>query len=207
MIEDKKNYWEKEYNFLIKHNSLNNTNNLPWDIKKHDKNLEDILNYYKIKEGKILEIGCGTGNDIIFLCKKGFEVVGIDISKTAIDICKKNIHFNNVKFLVGDINLDLPNEKFDLIYDRGCLHGNPELIETIFLKFKKILNEKGKVIIISSNSNSEKSNYAKPPILDLKKLIISCENFFKIKIIEEIIFELSEGYQSVLGYLIVLEKK
>jgi len=206
MIEDKKNHWEKEYNYLIKHKSNNNTNNLPWDIKKHDKNLEEVLNVYDIKKGKILEIGCGTGNDINFLCKKGFDVTGMDISEEAINISIKNNNFKNVKFIVGDINSDLPNEKFDIIYDRGCLHGNPELIENIFFKFEKILNNYGKIIIISSNSNSKGNDYATPPLLNMKELILHSDKFFRIKLIKEIHFELSEGYENVLGYLIVLEK-
>jgi len=208
MIEDKINFWEKEYNNLNNHISMNNTNNLPWDINKHDKNLEDTLNIFNIKKGNVLEIGCGTGNDINFFCKNSFNVTGIDISKTAIQkTYEKYKFFKNLKLIVGDINNDLPNDKFDLIYDRGCLHGNPELIKNIFKKFYNILNNQGKIIIISSNSNSQETKYASPPKLNLIDLILSCNEYFKIKLLKEITFELSEGYQSVLGYLIVLEKK
>ena len=137
MIRDKKNHWEREYKKEVNYVSKDNSNNWPWDIKKHDKNLEDIITEYNITKCKVLEIGCGTGNDINYLCKKGFDVTGMDISKNAIDIAEKNNQqHKNVKFLVGDINEDLPKERYDLIYDRGCLHGNPELISDIFPKFK-----------------------------------------------------------------------
>jgi len=205
MIEDKKNHWEREYKKDVNYISKNENNNWPWDIKTHDKNLEDILTEYNISKCKVLEIGCGTGNDINYLSKKGFDVTGMDISQTAIDIAKRNNQ--NAKFIVGDINEDLPNEKYDIIYDRGCLHGNPELISNIFNKLSNILNEKGKIIIISSNSNSEGNQYATPPKLDIKDLINHCDKDFKVLLIKEVIFQLADGYEDVLGYSVLLEKK
>jgi SAM-dependent methyltransferase len=208
MIEDKKYHWEKEYQKEVKYISKNNNNNWPWDIKTHDKNLENILLEYSITKGKIIEIGCGTGNDINFLCSKGFDVLGMDISETAIDISEKNNqHHKNVKFIVGDIDTDLPDEKFDIIYDRGCLHGNPELISSIFPKFYSILNNKGKIIIISSNSNSKDNNYATPPKLNIKNLIHYSDEGFKVLLIKEVVFQLADGYEDVLGYSILLERK
>ena len=41
--------------------------------------------------GKIIDIGCGTGNFSIKLAKKHYEVVGIDISKNMLDIARKKV--------------------------------------------------------------------------------------------------------------------
>ena len=208
MIRDKKNHWEREYKKEVNYVSKDNSNNWPWDIKTHDKNLEDIITEYNIAKCKVLEIGCGTGNDINYLCKKGFDVTGMDISQNAIDIAEKNNQqHKNVKFLVGDINEDLPKERYDLIYDRGCLHGNPELISDIFPKFYATLEEKGKIIIISSNSNSQGNQYATPPKLNIKNLIHYSDDGFKVLLIKEVIFKLADGYEDVLGYSVLLEKK
>ena len=208
MIEDKKNHWEREYKKDVKYVSKNDSNNWPWDIKTHDKNLENILTEYNINKGRVLEIGCGTGNDINFLCSKGFDVTGMDISQNAIDIAEKNNqHHNNVKYIVGDINEDLPKDKYDLIYDRGCLHGNPELISSIFPKLFEILNDNGKILIISSNSNSKGNDYATPAKLNIRHLIHYSDDGFKVLLIKEIPFQLADGYEDVLGYSVLLEKK
>ena len=39
-------------------------------------------------KGKVLDIGCGAGRHSLHLQKKGFEVLGIDVSPLAIKICK-----------------------------------------------------------------------------------------------------------------------
>ena len=49
-----------------------------------------INHYQKIKQGgKVLDIGIGQGRNSFFLLDKGFKLEGIDPSKAAIDILKK----------------------------------------------------------------------------------------------------------------------
>ena len=38
-----------------------------------------------IKSGKVLDIGVGEGRNALFLAKQGFEVLGIDILKEAVN--------------------------------------------------------------------------------------------------------------------------
>lgn len=62
-----------------------------------------------LKKGKVLDIGFGLGNDALFLSKKGFDVLGIDISETAKQKAEKNISSpdQKVEFRVTDIELHL----------------------------------------------------------------------------------------------------
>lgn len=69
-----------------------------------------VAEYWEhLKKGKALDIGFGLGNDSLFLSKKGFEVLGIDISETARQKAEKNIsNINqNIQFKTGDIELHL----------------------------------------------------------------------------------------------------
>lgn len=94
-------------------------------------NFMRLLNKEKIYKGKILEIGCGNGRDIIYLAQHGYNVVGIDITPRAIALAKKNkkdflknkIQNRNLKFVVADAeNLPFPDSYFDGIYSIGVLH-------------------------------------------------------------------------------------
>ena len=52
-----------------------------------------IANKYKKKDKKrlkILEVGCGTGANLSFFIEEGFNTYGIDGSKVAIKLAKKN---------------------------------------------------------------------------------------------------------------------
>lgn len=87
---------------------------------------------------KVLDIGCGGGNNAKFLAENGFDVYGIDGSETAIKICKKRFKEWNLKgnFIQGDfLKLPYKDNFFDLIIDRESLYAN------CFATIKKTIEE------------------------------------------------------------------
>jgi 2-polyprenyl-3-methyl-5-hydroxy-6-metoxy-1,4-benzoquinol methylase len=56
----------------------------PWDIGKPDFNLIETVTIKAIEPCKALDIGCGTGDNSIWLSQHGFQVTGVDISEMAI---------------------------------------------------------------------------------------------------------------------------
>lgn len=44
--------------------------------------------FIKPKIGNMLDFGCGTGAHLQYFASKGFDIYGVDTSKTAIDLCK-----------------------------------------------------------------------------------------------------------------------
>jgi len=74
---------------------------------------------------KILEIGCGAGNNLWPLAKEGFQVYGIDGSKTAINLAIQQFNEYGLigRFYQQDFTDEYPfeNDFFDLVIDRGAL--------------------------------------------------------------------------------------
>ena len=73
---------------------------------------------------KILEIGCGAGNNLWFAAREGFSVTGIDGSASAIEFACKRFAADGLKgdFHVGDfINLPFQDNSFDIVIDRAAL--------------------------------------------------------------------------------------
>ena len=56
-------------------------NDTPWDIGQADFNLVRMITSTPIKSCKALDIGCGTGDNAIWLARHGFEVTGIDAAE------------------------------------------------------------------------------------------------------------------------------
>ena len=97
----------------------------PWDIGKPDFNLIQTVTTTPIKPCKALEIGCGTGDNAIWLSQQNFQVVGIDASETAIDKAKEKALKANATctFLVGDfLTTRIEKAPFVFAFDRGCFH-------------------------------------------------------------------------------------
>ena len=91
----------------------------------------------------IIDVGCGTGYlDILLAQKSDFNIVGVDISKNALNIAKKEVKDNDLKhkinFVKGDVyNLPFKNGAFDIAVSTGYgsagtyLNGTEEVIRTV----------------------------------------------------------------------------
>lgn len=92
-----------------------------------------FLNLENVKGKRILEVGCGMGTDAVKFAEAGAEVVCIDLTPAAIELCKKNFEVRGLsaEFYCGNIEeLDtlLPSsylESFDIVYSFGVLHHTP----------------------------------------------------------------------------------
>jgi SAM-dependent methyltransferase len=76
------------------------------------------------KTGRVVELGCGTGPILRWICRKNFGGLGIDVSKTAIAMAREQSKGLNVKYKRADIcRIDVATiGKFDLAIDGHCLH-------------------------------------------------------------------------------------
>ena len=69
---------------------------LGWELGKPRPILVEFFEKGLIKKGKALDLCCGAGTNTIYLAKNGFDVTGVDISSTAIEIAKQKAHHANV---------------------------------------------------------------------------------------------------------------
>lgn len=101
------------------------------------------LNYFRgirdLKRKKILEFGCGLGQNIYGLSKLGVDVSGYDISKFSLDFCKKK----GIK-TISDMK---KAKKFDVIFSRHVLEHVRDPFETLEM-LKRHLNKNGLLILI-----------------------------------------------------------
>lgn len=97
--------WENYYSTLRR---------LPMRLKKPVPFVVDVLptfKRYKIK--RVLDLGCGAGRHCIFLGKNGFDVVGVDVSRSALRMATEWVRkerLTNVAFVRGTMT-SLPFNK------------------------------------------------------------------------------------------------
>jgi SAM-dependent methyltransferase len=75
---------------------------------------------------RVLDMGCGGGWTSVFLAKRGYTVVGQDISQDMIDLANANAERQgitaNASFLCRDYEGGAPAELFDAVLFFDCLH-------------------------------------------------------------------------------------
>lgn len=97
----------------------------PWDIGSPQAALVRLADAGDIRS-PVLDAGCGTGENAIFLANRGFEVVGVDHAPTAISRAQAKAAergLASVSFVVGDaFELDRIGRRFATAIDWGLYH-------------------------------------------------------------------------------------
>ena len=94
----------------------------PWDIPKPQQALVDVADQI---HGRVLDSGCGTGENALFFAARGCDVTGFDFVQAAIDRAKEKATARGLSamFMVKDsLTLSEWNEQFDCIIDSGVFH-------------------------------------------------------------------------------------
>lgn len=96
---------------------------------------------------KVLEVGCGAGNNLWFFAKEGFDTTGIDGSASAVKAARARIEHEGLKakLIVGDFSrLDFDDATFDFVLDRGSINHNRRAgIEAAFGEAARVLKPGG----------------------------------------------------------------
>ncbi|MBI4670381.1 MAG: methyltransferase domain-containing protein [Chloroflexi bacterium] len=102
------------------------TGKTPWDTNITPPELVQLIEHEHFPRGRVLELGCGTGTNALYLAQRGFQVVGIDFASRAIDAARRKAKAAHaqIEFRRADVLAPGPFEHpFDLILDIGCFHG------------------------------------------------------------------------------------
>ncbi len=95
-----------------------------WDTGISPPELIEFINEHQ--PGRAIDIGCGTGTNVITLAKAGWGVTGVDFVPRAIRKAKQKLKNAGVQVevRVGDATqLNGINGPFDLALDIGCFHS------------------------------------------------------------------------------------
>ena len=109
------------------------------------------------KQARILDVGCGTGRHSIELAKRGYSVLGIDLSYSMLEKARQKANLENldIVFLQQDARTLKFKQEFDLVI-MLCEGGFP-LMETYEMNFEILksasnaLKDRGKFIFTTLN--------------------------------------------------------
>jgi len=159
----------------------------------------------------ILEIGCGSGNNLEFLAKLGHNVYGIDASKEIIKIAKKKFLEQNLdgNFTQSEFTkLPYDDNFFDLIIDRASIcHTDIQNAEIAINSCNRVLKP-GSVMYSTLFTNFNSFKATKIDEGFYKNFVEGFKNIGQLKFYNS--FELKELFEKnnfIITKLFLLEKK
>jgi len=139
----------------------------PWDKGFPSTHLQAAVESGRVKPGRAVVLGCGTGTNAIYLAKKGFDVTAIDIAPTALNLAedKAKEAKAEVRWVLADV-LAPPSDlgPFDFVFDRGCYHGVRRGNARGYVEAAKQLSRPGTQILILAGNANEERRYGPPRV-------------------------------------------
>ena len=156
----------------------------PWDIGKPDFNLVEIVTQKPIPGCRALDIGCGTGDNSIWLAQNGFEVTGTDTSDIALEKAKEKAATEKVEcnFLLADfLNDKIEGAPFGFAFDRGCFHsfGSESERKKYARNVAAYLEKAGLWLTLIGNADEDRKGPG-PPQRTAGDIVSAVEQYFEI---------------------------
>ena len=165
----------------------------PWDIGQPQPAFVALAEAGRIT-GKVLDVGCGTGENALFLCQRGLDVLGLDLSSVAIAEARMKAQARGVlaRFVAGNA-LDLLSleETFDTVIDSGLLHilsdsDRARLVASLYA----VLRSGGYLHLLAFN---EHASWPGPRRLTQAEIRSSFERGWEVEAISASRFEVVDG--------------
>ncbi|HZY81736.1 MAG TPA: class I SAM-dependent methyltransferase [Cyclobacteriaceae bacterium] len=144
------------------------------------KTMSDDFILSEIKEGRLLDAGCGTGK----LLQKGKQFTkGIDLSPAMIEEARKNCP--NATLVCADLSRAIIEENFYDVVICGLVLGHIENVEPVLVKLANALKMGGKIILTDfhpyqSMMKAKRTFKYESKVFEVKHSIHKLDEYFMI---------------------------
>jgi ubiquinone/menaquinone biosynthesis C-methylase UbiE len=118
--------------------------------------MKEVIGFERYAGKRLIEVGFGTGTDLLQFARGGALVTGIDLTPRSIEIARRRFEVYGLpgEFAVGDgESLSFPDSSFDVAYSFGVLHHTPDTQQAV-REIHRVLKPGGTAIVMLYNRRS-----------------------------------------------------
>lgn len=133
-----------------------------WDTGETPPEVQEAFQTGDIPPGVVIDLGCGTGTNVIYMAMQGRQAIGLDFVPEAISKARRKAQQAGVsertQFQVADVTqlgkMELPRCSFAL--DMGCFHGlSPDGQRRYVVGLANMLVPSGRYMLYTLDSRKE----------------------------------------------------
>ncbi|MBI5684644.1 MAG: class I SAM-dependent methyltransferase [Verrucomicrobia bacterium] len=181
----------------------------PWDTGRPSAQLRLLLESGVVKPCRALDLGCGTGTNVIFLAQQGFEATGVDLSEVAVQraVEKARVANANANFVCASV-LALPDfgEPFEFVFDRGCFHTLAKDQRSAFVGQVLRVTRPGSAYFLLCGNAKEPLDPG-PPTVSEEEIRATFSRDLDIEWIREFRFDTAGLPKAPLGYAALMRRR
>ncbi len=163
----------------------------PWDVGRPQPAFVELVRTGELNGDKVLDVGCGTGENALYLAEKGFTVIGVDLTNRAISAAKAKAAEKKLKvdFREGNaLSLDFKDSAFDNVIDSGLFHTFADDDRPVYAReVARVLARRGKYFMLCF-SEKEPTNWGGPRRVTRKEIESTFSPLFNINYIQDAVF-------------------
>jgi SAM-dependent methyltransferase len=180
----------------------------PWETGYPASELMRVVQDGCVPRGSLLELGCGTGADTVYLARQGFEVTAVDSSPTALDRARTRAGLCgvSVRFVLDDaFRFARTSGAFNVIYDAGFYHFIRQLDLDRFLDLLWRITQPGSYYLTLAGATGEQAEGGPPQVSEEQ---IRCElgRLFEFLHLRPFRFESPRRPEGYLGWSCLLRR-
>jgi SAM-dependent methyltransferase len=180
-----------------------------WDAGTPSGELRRVVEDGTIRACRVVELGCGSGTDAVYLASRGFDVTAIDIAPSALSQAAEKARQAGVQvqWLLADVLAAPKLDPFDFIYDRGCYHEVRAQNLAAYLETLRRFSRPGTRFVLLAGNANEVLDYG-PPRVTEEELRNDFSPLFEFEWLKESRFEIARpGAMGPLAWSALMRRK
>jgi ubiquinone/menaquinone biosynthesis C-methylase UbiE len=163
----------------------------PWDVGRPQPAFVELVRAGELGKDKVLDVGCGTGENALYLASNGFSVSGVDLSDRAIAAARaKAVERRlNIDFRTGNaLSLEFKDSVFDNVIDSGLFHTFPDDDRPVYAReMARVLVTRGRYFMLCF-SEKEPIDWGGPRRVTREEIETTFSPLFNINYIRDASF-------------------
>lgn len=179
----------------------------PWDIGHPQPALLALARSGSLT-GRVLDVGCGTGEHALMAAELGLDATGIDFSPKAIRLAEKKAQERSLdaRFVVADaLELGSDSDRYDTVLDCGLFHVFDDRDRARFVKSLTAIIEPGGRYFMLCFSDQQPGDWG-PRRVSRAEIQSSFFDGWRIESIEKSLIEITIDPEGASAWLAVIAR-